>query len=273
MNLSQSKITTFQKKILNYYEKNGRALPWRETTDPYRIVVSELMLQQTQVPRVLVKYEEFIKAFPDFVSLAASLVSDVLKVWQGLGYNRRALYLKRIAEKVVKEYNKTLPNDPKILATFPGIGHATAAAIVTYAFNTPQVFIETNIRTVYIHHFFHDQEKISDKELFPVVKHTVDHNNPRKWYWALMDYGTHLKHTKGNFSTNSKTYRKQSPYLTSNRRIRGLILKQLTITHSHTSRSLSKALEIPQEKIVKNLQTLTKEGFIMEKNGMFSLAK
>ncbi|MEK7079017.1 MAG: A/G-specific adenine glycosylase, partial [Patescibacteria group bacterium] len=131
-----------------------RDFPWRNTTDPYHILVSEVMLQQTQVARVMVKFPIFIDQFSNFKELATASTKDILQVWQGMGYNRRALYLKKIAEIVITQYKGKLPDDPAILDTFPGIGEATAASIVAFAFNKPLVFIETNIRRVFIHLFF-----------------------------------------------------------------------------------------------------------------------
>ena len=140
--------------IWNYYRKHGRDLLWRRTRDPYKIFVSEVLLQQTQVSRVLEKYPKFLKAFPDFKALARAPLRRVLRVWQGMGYNRRALYLKRSAEIIVRDYKGKIPQDPAVLAKLPGIGKNTAGAIVTFAFNKSTVFIETNIRRVFIYHFF-----------------------------------------------------------------------------------------------------------------------
>lgn len=144
----------FQQLVKDFYRQSGRDLPWRHTITPYRIVVSEIMLQQTQVPRVLIKYPEWLKRFPNWKSLATASTADVIRAWQGLGYNRRALALKKIAEIVMSEYRGKLPSDPELLVSFPGIGSATASSICAFAYNQPVVFIETNIRRVYIHHFF-----------------------------------------------------------------------------------------------------------------------
>ena len=144
----------FQKIIKEHYRMYGSALPWRQTTNPYRIVVSEIMLQQTQVSRVLVKYPQFLKRFPSWKALTAAPTAEVIKAWQGLGYNRRALALKEIAHIIVTKYSGRVPKDSTILNTFPGIGPATANSIVAFAFSQPVVFIETNIRRVFIHHFF-----------------------------------------------------------------------------------------------------------------------
>jgi len=164
-------------------------MPWRETSDPYRILVSEIMLQQTQVQRVETKYKEFIAAFPAFPSLARAPLREVLRVWQGMGYNRRAIALRKIAQRVVAEYDGGLPDSVATLRTFPGIGAATAGAIVAFAFNKPTVFLETNSRRVFLHVFFAGRQRVKDSDILPLVETTLDREKPRQWYYALMDYG------------------------------------------------------------------------------------
>jgi len=202
-------------------------MAWRETTDPYRIYVSEVMLQQTQVERVKTKYEEFIEAFPDFSSLARASLSDVLRVWQGMGYNRRAKLMKAAAERVVNEFGGNLPRDVATLRTLPGLGPATAASISAFAFNMPVVFIETNIRRVFIHFFFRDREGIADAEILPLVERSLDWINPREWYYALMDYGAMLKQKVKNPNLRSTAYKPQSAFEGSSRQVRGKILRLL----------------------------------------------
>ncbi len=147
-------IRKFQKTIYRYYGKYGRTFPWRMTHNPYHILISEIMLQQTQVQRVMGKYEPFINAFPDFSSLARAPLRLILKQWQGLGYNRRAIALKLISRRIMEEFHGELPSSVETLMTLPGIGRATASAISAFAFHIPSVFIETNIRRVFIHGFF-----------------------------------------------------------------------------------------------------------------------
>jgi A/G-specific adenine glycosylase len=187
---SERAVALFRRLICDHFRRHGRDLAWRRTRDPYRIFVSEIMLQQTQVPRVEARYPEFIAAFPDFGSLAAAPLRDVLAVWQGMGYNRRARALKESAERVVREFGGRLPEDESVLATFPGIGPATAASIAAFAFNHPVVFIETNIRRVFIHCFFADAEGVRDRDIIALVQRTLLPDHSREWYWALMDYGS-----------------------------------------------------------------------------------
>ncbi len=255
----------FQKTIWDYYKKNKRDLTWRRTTDPYRIFVSEVMLQQTQVARVLKKYPEFLKAFPSFKSLASATLQKVLTVWQGMGYNKRALYLKKSAQIVVDKFKGKLPQDPKILETFPGIGKATANSIVAFAFNKPVVFIETNIRRVFIHFFFPKKDKVGDTELVPFVTKTLDKKNPREWYFALMDYGAMLAKKTENPNRRSKHYSRQTPFVGSNRQIRAVILRQL-LNKPLTIDQIIKMTKYPKEDVKRNILAFTKEGLIGEKN-------
>lgn len=252
-------IQEFKKEIWGYYKKSGRHnLAWRKTTDLYRVVVSEIMLQQTQVARVLVKYEEFLKAFPTLDSLAKSSVEQVLRVWQGMGYNRRAIYLKQIAEQI---RDNNLPQTFEELIKLPGIGKNTAGSILAFAYNIPIVFMETNIRRVFIHFFFNNKTGVDDKEILALIEKTIDHENPREWYYALMDYGAMLGKEKENPNKKSKHYTVQSKFEGSNRQIRGAIVK-LLLKKSLTKEEMVQALGFEREKIQKNLEDLMKEGFI-----------
>ncbi len=231
-------------------------MPWRETSDPYRIWISEIMLQQTQVDRVREKYEEFLSEFGTIEELAAASVGEVLKVWKGLGYNRRALHVKKSAEIVMKDFKGLFPRTIEALDALPGIGHATAAAILVYAFNQPHVFIETNIRTVFIDYYFKKElvqnplHKISDTELLPLIQAALDLKNPREWYYALMDYGSMLKRTRVNPSRASKHYVKQSKFEGSDRQLRGKILELYLQTSQEKKKNFS--LRKVQQAVAKN---------------------
>lgn len=218
----------FKTIVWDYYHEHGRDLPWRQTEaggtfDPYKIMVSEIMLQQTQAARVIPKYHDFLDAFPSVGSLATAPLADVLKVWSGLGYNRRAKFLWQAAQQI----KDVFPDTVEELVRLPGVGLNTAGAILSYGFNKPVVFIETNIRTVYIYHFFSDRTDVHDRELLPIIEATLDTEHPREWYWALMDYGVHIKATIGNTARNSKHYSKQSTFAGSKRQIRGQVIKLL----------------------------------------------
>lgn len=218
--------------VIHYYQSNRRILPWREHITRFGVLVSEIMLQQTQVERVRVKFIEFMKRFPTLRSLERAPLTDVLRTWQGMGYNRRAKYLHKTAQIIVGAYRSRLPNDPDVLETLPGIGRATACAIACFAYNRPLVFIETNIRRVMIHHFFKDQDNIHDRDLLPVVERLLDRVlkrdvlTPREWYYALMDYGSHLATLVENPNKRSAHYLRQTKFEGSDRQVRGRLLRQ-----------------------------------------------
>ncbi|NTU46189.1 A/G-specific adenine glycosylase [Candidatus Roizmanbacteria bacterium] len=261
-------VHQFRDTVLTYYRKHKRDLPWRETTDPYRIVVSEVMLQQTQVPRVLSKYPEFLEKFPNFSTLASASLSEVLLVWQGMGYNRRGKYLKQLAEVIVQKYNGELPHNPILVDELPGIGPATAASICAFAFNLPTVFIETNIRRVFIHHLFQDQIDIPDTAIYPLVQQTLDTENPRDWYYALMDYGTYLGKTLENPNKRSRHYTIQSKFEGSDRQIRGAILR-LLLKKSQSREEIIEALQKDQERVITILKQMKKEAIIQQEQNLF----
>ena len=270
--LTPEAISAFQALIYAFFHVQGRKLPWRETTDPYRILVSEIMLQQTQVERVIEKYEAFISTFPDFHTLARAPLQEILRVWQGLGYNRRAISLKRTAETVVAIHAGTLPSEPAELLKLPGIGPYTAAAIATFAFNKPLVFIETNIRTVFIHFFFADQSEVTDADIRPLVEQTLDAAEPQSWYYALMDYGALLKQQYHNPNRRSAHYQKQTPFKGSNRELRGAILRALTSESRLSERQLVQIVGADPERMKHALSQLQDEGFVKRSGSYFHIA-
>lgn len=271
MKLSKDKILSFQKFIWDFYKTYGRSFAWRNVESPYYVVISEVMLQQTQTYRVEPKFDQFIEVFPDFATLAAAPLRTVLGVWQGLGYNRRGKYLHEVAQKVMSEFAGKLPNDPAILVTFPGIGKATAASICAFAFNVPTLFIETNIRAVYIHSFFNKRTDVHDKELLPLIEQTLDHENPREWYYALMDYGVWLKKTLPNPSRKSKHHVKQSKFEGSDRQIRGMIIKLLTEKVSVQKVDLINTVPREQKRVETILSQLVAEKLINEHKEYYSI--
>jgi len=265
-------ITEFQTLIWEYYHKNGRKFPWRETYDPYHILVSEIMLQQTQTSRLLKKYKEFLSAFPTVEALANASLVDVLRIWQGMGYNRRAVALHRIARTVIDEFDGEIPASSAALRTLPGVGSYTASAILAIAFNQPEVCIETNIRTVFTYFFFHDKDKVTDRDVLSLIEATLDRTNPREWYYALFDYGAMLKTRSINLNSKSIHYRKQSEFEGSNREMRGQILRVLL------SRSLLSKSELVAEtkgdykQVLDNVQQLQTEGFLTIDGDTLSIA-
>lgn len=280
MSASPHLITEFQQAVWQYYDRHGRhQLPWRlpDATgrfDPYRILVSEVMLQQTQVGRVIPKYDQFLARFPTVQALAQASLGEVLIAWQGLGYNRRAKFLWQAAQMVTDEYGGEFPPDQEELTQLPGIGVNTAGAVIAYAFNQPVTFIETNIRTVFIHHFFGDREGVHDKEVVELVAATLPDGNAadiRLWYWALMDYGSHLKQTVGNKSRASKSYAKQSPFAGSRRAVRGAVIRYLSQAGQGVpTDGLAKIITDPRLPDV--LQDLQAEGLIRKRAKQYWLA-
>ncbi len=266
-----STITLFYQLVEYYYVNFGRDLPWRRTQDPYHIFISEIMLQQTQVDRVIPKYIDWITHFPDFKSVSEAGFDEVMSYWQGLGYNRRALNLHKAATIIDHDYQGILPKDPDILATLPGIGNATAASMSVFAYNTPLVFLETNIRTVFIVLFFSENEIVDDSAIINLLKRSCDEVRPARWYNALMDIGTYFKKTRGNPGRNSKKYRMQEPFHGSKRKIRGQVLSLLIKNGQLCVESLYD--QIGDDRIHEVLLDLTHEGLIAEKNGHYGISK
>jgi A/G-specific adenine glycosylase len=298
--VSAGEASEFRRIIYAFYDRHGRSLPWRETRDPYRILVSEMMLQQTQVDRVLGKYGPFLERFPDFPTLARAPAGRVLACWQGLGYNRRCLALHRTARIVTERRGGRLPENEEELLALPGIGTATASAVLSFAFGLPSVFIETNIRNVYIYFFFQAAEgpggpedtafaadastaeaaaaapaspaagpPVADRDLVPLVRATLDRSDPRRWYYALMDYGAVLKRALGRggsaLNRRSRHYALQAPFQGSDRQIRGRILRLLLELPPgeplsvHTAAGL---LEVDRARAQRILAGLERDGFL-----------
>jgi A/G-specific adenine glycosylase len=255
--------TAFVKTVLDYYRRFGRHdLPWRQTTDPYHILVSEIMLQQTQVERVITKYQAFIARWPTVQTLADASLKDILVAWQGLGYNRRARFLHLCAQTVVREYGGVFPRTVAALNRLPGIGAYTAGAIMAFAYNSGVPLIETNVRTVFIHHFFARRETVTDQEILRLVEKTLPRDNPRAWYAALMDYGTYLKRTVPPVHRKSRTYKKQTAFKGSLRAVRGAVLRLLTATTYSTIPKLIEATGETRERVVEALEGLKGDGLI-----------
>jgi A/G-specific adenine glycosylase len=263
--LTKQEISEFQRAVFTHYNERARhELPWRiaepdGSFDPYKIWVSELMLQQTQVNRVIPKYLLFVERFTTIQALATAQLGDVLIAWQGLGYNRRAKFLWQAALQIVRQGDGKIPDNTKDLMALPGIGHNTAGAIIAYAYNQPALFVETNIRSVYFHHFFADHTDIPDAEIQNLLSQTIDNSNPRVFYWALMDYGTYLKRQGKGRITKSKHYTKQNKFEGSQRQIRGHIIRLL----SQGPLTVAKLLdELQDNRAQRVLKSLEEEGFI-----------
>ena len=269
----------FQETILNYYRRQGRKFPWRETRDPYAILIAEVMLQQTQVERVVPFFGAWMKKFPTVRALAKAPLKEALMAWQGLGYNRRALNLKRTAEMILRNYDGKIPRNVEKIDALPGIGPYTARAIAAFAFGTATPFIETNIRSVYLHFFFEGRTEVCDKEILKLVEQTLPNKvrpfsrskvkpcSVREWYNALMDYGAMLKKTAGNPNARGAAYFKQPPFKGSRRELRGEILRRAAKEGSVAPDDFKK----PRAgfSVTEILSELTAEGFLRKRGGAF----
>jgi A/G-specific adenine glycosylase len=262
---------SLRKAVLEHYLKHRRDFPWRRTRDPYRIMVSEFMLQQTGTGRVREKYAAFIKRFPKLKSLSSASVAEVLAAWKGLGYNRRALRLLETAEIIEREYDGRVPRELDALLRLPGIGRATACAILVFSFNQPHAFLETNIRRVFLHFYFRGRGNVRDVRILPLVEATMDMINPRDWFAALMDYGAALSLKEPDPNRKSAHRRRQGPFEGSVRQARGKVLELLLSKGRATERVIARAAGRKPEEMRAILLRMTEEGFLEKRKGMFSL--
>jgi len=269
--LSPEEIARFREAVYSHYRKHRRRFPWRETTDPYCILVSEVMLQQTGVERVMVYYPPFISSFPGFSPLAEAPLADVLRAWKGLGYNRRALNLHKTARIVTSEHGGMLPAEEKDLLSLPGIGKATAASIRAFAYNMPSVFIETNIRRLFLHWFFPSGDRIPDSRILPLVRATLDRENPRDWYYALMDFGARLRSVVPDPNQRSAHYHRQAPFRGSDREIRGRIISVLLRSGCVDQSDLPAEVEAEGDRVRAICDRMAAEGLIIKEGGRFRL--
>lgn len=251
--------TTFCNLVYTFYRANERRFPWRHDTNPYHIFVSEIMLQQTQTYRVEPKYRDFITAFPTVKALADAPFVEVLRLWKGLGYNRRARALHTAANNIVTKYNSIIPSSFDELISLPGVGPGTAGAIIAYAFNQPITFIETNIRTVFLQFFFKNKIGIHDRELMPLIEQTIDRHNPREWYYALTDLGVALKAAHPNPSRRSKHHVKQSTFEGSDRQLRGRIIAARLDNPGASLIAIATQFQQPLARVQKLMTQLMKE--------------
>lgn len=274
VSLTPEQVRAFQQEVRAFFRQHARAFPWRETRDPYHILVSEVMLQQTQADRVVPKYEAFLERFPDVHALARAPRAAVITAWQGLGYNRRALMLHESAREIVATCNGCVPDQVEDLQRLPGIGPYTAAAVRVFAFNRSEVFVETNIRAVYIQRFFAGQGPVSDAQLLPLVRQTLPRCNPRRWYNALMDYGAILKQRFGNPTRRSSHYVRQAPFRGSDREIRGAVIRHLSGSSKKVRlQDLLDGLEAAPARVLPIIGQLEREGFLQRRGDWLQLAR
>ena len=252
--------SVFRRIIRSFYREHGRAFPWRNIKNPYRILVSEVMLQQTQTSRVLERYPMFLRQFPTVKALARAPLQEVLSLWEGMGYYRRARNLHASAQTICADWNGRVPRTAEGLRTLPGIGEYTAAAVSAFAFNISVQMIETNIRSVYLHTFFQDKLDVQDSEIMNLIQETMDCANPRDWFYALMDVGVVIKRLYPSINKSSRHYSRQSPYVGSSRELAAKILRSVVGESSGTSiESLSRILQVESHRIQEQVARLVKD--------------
>jgi A/G-specific adenine glycosylase len=261
----------FKKIMYENYDNAGRDFPWRKNISPWGVLVSEFMLQQTQTERVIPYWERWMKLWPTPEALADASMEQALREWSGLGYNRRGRFLKNCADRIVKNYGGQVPETPEVLILLPGIGPYSSGAIACFAANYPAVFIETNIRAVMLHFFFNDRNDVKDREIFPVLKSSIDRENPRKWYWALMDYGAALKKITVNPNRRSAHYARQSRFEGSFRQMRGVVIKTLLSEGPGNTDTLKRRTGILKADLYKVLEFLEKDLMVAEENGVYKI--
>jgi A/G-specific adenine glycosylase len=267
--LSPGEIAAFREAVYGHYREFKRDLPWRKTRDPYQILVSEMMLQQTQVSRVVPKFVEFVTRFPTARALASAPLGEVLETWAGLGYNRRAKMLWEAARCLVERHSGILPSTYELLRALPGIGDYTASAILAFAFGTGRPLIETNVRAVIIRHFFPRKKAVSEHEILALTAQTLDRENPREWYAAFMDYGAHLKASEGNHARRSAHHGKvkKAPFKGSMRQVRGEVLKEVITkrgkaTAAGAARTVAAKLNVPRAQADAAVAGLIRDGLL-----------
>ncbi|MBE3121460.1 MAG: Fe-S cluster assembly protein HesB [Thermoplasmata archaeon] len=263
---SPERIQEFQKKVFSFYQKNKRDLPWRKTTDPYKILLSELMLQQTQVNRVILYYEKWIARWPAIDALASASLAEVLQAWMGLGYNTRAINLHKAARKIVTEFDNDVIEAMKQYKEIPGVGRYTSQAVQIFSTNTDLVTVDTNIRRIFIKEF-HLPEKVSDKELWGLAERCLPKGRSREWHNALMDYGAlHLTATK----TGIKPKTQQSRFEGSDRQLRARIIRIL-LQNDESLVNISRILNVDISWLQRILEKLISEEIISKKNNRYYL--
>jgi A/G-specific adenine glycosylase len=262
-------IDEFRKTVLSRYRKEGRKLPWRGA-DPWGVMVSEFMLQQTGVERVLQYWENWMRLWPDPKSLAKASLEDTLRAWSGLGYNRRCCFLKNCASIIVKEHG-AVPSSSAALRELPGIGPYMAGAIACFGYNSPEVFIETNIRSAVIHCFFPGRNDVKDKEIFPILEAALNRGDPRTWYYALMDYGASLKKSGENPNRRSAHYTRQSPFIGSFRQARGKVIHTLVSMGPSSVKEIEITSGLMGEKLYRVLERLESESMVAEAGGIYRI--
>jgi A/G-specific adenine glycosylase len=276
MHISDERLEELRLRILSWYATNGRDLPWRHTHDSYAVLVSEIMLQQTQAARVVPKYTAFLERFPDLATLARAPLSAILAQWSGLGYNTRAVRLKRLAEILVAAVaNGSTPGPPALpvaladLERLPGIGPYTARAILIFAHNADLAAVDANVRRVLIHEL-HLPPDLRARELQEVAERALPHGRARDWHNALMDYGALVLTAQ---RTGVRPVRRQGPFVGSRRWYRSQLLKLLLQQGPQTRDELGELLGRTPEQLAELIAGLVADGLLRSDDHLISLAE
>lgn len=265
-------VKKMKRTVWRHYREHGRhCLPWRHTQDPYKILISEVMLQQTQVSRVLQKYTVFLTQFPTVEHLARASLKDVLTLWSGLGYNRRAKFLHELATIIIKEHAGKLPKSIDSLRLLPGVGEYTAGAVCVFAHRHPVPLVETNIKTVFIHHLFQDAKVVHEMEIKKLAECLIEKKRPHEWHWALMDYGAHLKAEGVRTNPKNFGYKKQKAFKGSNREVRGALVRAVSQDGPMSLQKILTRTGFEKERVVLQLNALMREGMLKITRGKWSV--
>lgn len=266
MEISNKTITKFQRKVFTFYENHKRKLPWRTTHDPYKILLSELMLQQTQVNRVITYYRAWIQKWPTIRHLATASRYEVLQAWMGLGYNTRAINLQKAAKRIVTEFEGNIIQAMEHCERIPGVGRYTSQAVLIFATNANRVTVDTNIRRIFIHEF-NLPENISDKTLWELAERCLPKGRSRDWHNALMDYGAlHLTSQK----TGIKPKTRQPRFEGSDRQLRAHIIRML-LQNDEPFVNIKKTLSVDTIRLQRILEKLCSEEILSKKNNQYHL--
>jgi A/G-specific adenine glycosylase len=269
-------VGAFIDTVMAKGREQRRDFAWRSVADPYAILVSEIMLQQTQTSRVERYFGEWMRRFPTVADLAGAPAAEVLAAWAGLGYNRRALALKRAAEQVCAKFGGALPATEAELLSLPGVGPATAAALLAFAYNKPAVYLETNVRSVLLHEFFPKTDGVADTKLRSLLTEINERVrargiDARDWNYALLDYGAYLKKAHPNPSRRSKHHSRQSRYEGSRRQKRARLLEAVLGTSGQTTETLARSLGYDPTLTESILSDLAAEGFLRRDGDRWSV--
>jgi A/G-specific adenine glycosylase len=263
--LDDAAVRRLRRRILTWYRHHGRDLPWRHTADRYAILVSEVMLQQTQVPRVIPKYTAFLHRYPDLESLASAPLAGVLALWSGLGYNNRAVRLRACAQAVAAATplgeRAELPRDVRALETLPGLGPYTARAVLVFAHDTDLAAVDANVRRVLIRELGLPPD-IGLASLQEVAERVLPRGQARDWHNALMDYGAAVLTAR---STGIAPLTRQGPFLGSRRWYRSQLLKLLLEKGSQRAAGLPRSLGLSHQEVTAIVAALAHDGLLEQR--------